>query len=307
MLKFESVFKNHFESNKISDDNLAKFALDHISRLQASAEPALQALVTEVGSAHADFTNRVSNEDQKTVQRISLTHTTDELIQDFKAEVSRQEGLIRSMFGKDTPEYLLFFPQGVSEYANAVKANVQTLMERIDATMQAHANVLPQTVVSRFSTLSEDYRLSRSNQLQRAGDVSTGKASTASMRTALELALLRSMHTIAASYPGNVVQCTAFFDQSIINYNTWKTSDGIGRAVGTITASGEPLSGATVSYKDAGVPVVHTKHDGTYRARNVAIGPYTLVVSKHGYHTAEVSIDVIDDGDTLVDVELEKE
>jgi len=157
MISLENIFKNHFDSARISDDNLAKFAQDHLARLRAAQNHAFDDLMAETESVYLAYAGSVSGEDLRTVQRISATRSTDDLLQDFKAEVSRQEGLIRSLFGKDTPEYLLFFPQGATEYANAVKANVQTLMDRMADLMQAHAQTILPDVVSRFVTLRNDY------------------------------------------------------------------------------------------------------------------------------------------------------
>jgi hypothetical protein len=180
-------------------------------------------------------------------------------------------------------------------------------MDRMADQVQVHAQSLPPAIVNRFTDLRDAYRSSRDAQLEKAGAVSSRKTYTAESRRALELRLCANMHYIGYTYPGDAEKCTAFFDQSIINYNTRKSTDGIGRAVGTITAAGEPVGAATVTYKDAGIAVVHTKPDGSYRARNIEIGLHTLVISKPGYHTAEVQVEIVDDGDTVVDVELEKE
>lgn len=218
MLNLETLFKNHFASKEVSDDELKKFADDHLQRLTAgNTDGILDPILADTGAKYIAYFGAISDEDVATAVRQALTANVDAIIAEFKALVSRREGAVRDAFGRKGADYQMFFPQGLSEYSNATKENVETLMLRLESASAAKAASLPSGFKAQWTDILSRYRTARTAQLGKKGDVATGKESSAGARTALELQVTGNIHFIGWKWPGNVEKAMSFFDQSIIH------------------------------------------------------------------------------------------
>ena len=82
--------------------------------------------------------------------------------------------------------------------------------------------------------------------------------------------------------------------------------DGLGRLYGTITntTTKEPVINAEIEITGAGIPKAHTNEHEKYRCHNVATGIYQIQISKQGFQTLTLQKEIVDDGDTEMNVEL---
>ena len=116
MINLITLFRNHFGAKSISDDKLKVFSEDHIQRLTANNEGGVfTTLITETTTAHNQYFGQISSEATSRALQKSHTKMVDDIMVSFKDEVSRREGLIKSLFGKDSSNYIEFFPNGISE------------------------------------------------------------------------------------------------------------------------------------------------------------------------------------------------
>jgi|SRR5665213_3461194 len=220
MLQLETIFKNLFEGPRISDDNLKEFTEDHTQRLIANNNAgAFNPILSATQTCYTNYFGNISNEDTHSAVRKSLTLSADNLMETFKDTVSQKEGIIKGQYGVSSPTYLEFFPQGISEYRNAIKANIETLMNRMMNAATAHQTDLGNAFVQLFTDLHNNYVLARTSQLNKKGEVSTDKTNTKAARTALEIQLTKNIHFIGYLFPGNANHAMSFFDQNIIQHN----------------------------------------------------------------------------------------
>lgn len=216
MINLENVFKNIFHDARVGDDKLKKFAEDHLGRLSTTSDPQLSTILTDTTAAFEDYFGEITNEALHATIKKSYTKTTDDSIVAFLELLKRQEGLIRSIYGDKSATYMEFFPLGMSEYHQATKANIETLMNRFVRTAEKYIEKLGADFVDSFADLRDQYSNARKAQVMKKGDVNNAKVGTSENRTKLEMQLTTNVHTIALTYPGNVEKAIRFFDQSIV-------------------------------------------------------------------------------------------
>lgn len=81
------------------------------------------------------------------------------------------------------------------------------------AELQKH---LQKPLVMELKDAALTFKGHRDAQLGKKGAVGNLKSTAATSRAALELQLTANIHFIAYTWPGDVQQCMAFFDQSIV-------------------------------------------------------------------------------------------
>ena len=307
MINLITLLQNHFGAKSISDEKLKGFSEDHLQRLTANNEGGVfSTLITDTTAAHTLYFGHIHSEAVNKALQKSRTQSVDGIIAKFKEEVSRREGLIKNKFGKDSATYTEFFPLGISEYRGANKISLETLIARMVKVSNAHAAEVGDDFVKCFTDIQTSYAEARNTQMGKKGEVSIDKTNTKSARTALEIQLIKNLHFIAFTYPGDVVRCNSFFDQSIIQPKQSSASDGLGRLTGLITnaTTKELVANAQVEVIDANIPNIYSDSTGKFRSRNVIVGTYKIRISKSGFQPVEVPVEVVDDGDTPLDVAL---
>lgn len=217
MMDLRRLFKNHFNTDKISDDNMKKFAEIHLERLSANNGTAqFTAMITATTAAYTAYFGSITNEDTKYAIQQGLTMAMTNVVENFKKFVSKREGTVRGEFGADTPNYQEFFPQGVDEYWQANLANIETLLTRFAAACERHSAELGATMQSDAENFLTDFKAARKAQLEKIGEVQAQKSTTSTNRDVIENELMKNVHLIASMFIGEVDRCMDFFDQSFI-------------------------------------------------------------------------------------------
>ncbi len=226
MINLLTFFKNHFDSDRISNDNMVKFTQSHIQRLTAN-NPAniYDTLIADTTTAFTTFGSILSEEDTSFSTQQALTLQVDDLFEEFKSMVSQKEGLVRATWGKVSPQYIEFFPSGLTEYANATKANIEILMQRVVVKATKYETEIGTPFLTLFTDLQTNYVAARTAQLAGIGDVAGDKTSVHETRLALATQLMTNLLTIAVNHIGDPDRGMDYFDQSIIRPNSSSTID----------------------------------------------------------------------------------
>lgn len=217
MLNLQTYFKNPFNTAEISDDNLRKFSEDHLQRTTANnAGNVYTPILTPTIPLVAAFANAIDAENLRASVQKGNTLMVDKVIEQFKRSVSRREGAVRSAFGEDSQEYMEFFPQGLTEYSNATKSNVVTLMTRMKDRSVHYAAELGTAIGTEFTDLLDRYNDERNAQLLAFGEVEVLRTATSTARAALVAQLGLNLLFIAGKNLGFPARLDDFMDQSII-------------------------------------------------------------------------------------------
>jgi len=219
----ETFFKNHFNTDRISDENLRKFAEIHLQRMAAkNGGGEFTTMITNTTTAYNNYFGSITDEDTKFAVQQGLTIAVNNSIENFKKAVSQKEGIVRGTFGKESPEYQEFFPLGITEYSKATLQNVEMLMQRFVDAATRFTVELGAALATEFQSYLTAYQTARASQLLKIGEVADSKTDTSFKRNDVENELMKNVHLIGAMYVGDINTCMDFFDQSFVR----DSSDG---------------------------------------------------------------------------------
>lgn len=217
MVNLMTFFRNHFDTKEISDDRLRKFSEDHLQRLAANnGNGEYTDLIAAATAAYNGYFGAITDEDTRFAIQQGLTRAMQNIFEEFKKAVSQKEGMVRALWGKESPEYQEFFPLGLREYAQATLATVETLMSRMADAAERRLAALGQPFADQFADLKSRFLAARAGQLQKFGAVADSRNTTRESRDELEIQLMKSLLTLALKFTGDGERGLGFFDQSII-------------------------------------------------------------------------------------------
>lgn len=217
MRNIHTYFKVIFDSSKISDDNLRKFAEIHLQRLSADNPGGIfTTLISGTTAAYQAYFGAIVDEATRAAIQKGMTLKMNDTLAAFIEAVRRQEGRIHAEYGKESAEYAEFYPQGLNEYNQASLADVETLMLRYAQAAERHAALLGQSFVDTFTDFHADFAAARTAQLLAIGEVKAEKSATRSNRDALEDQLMDNLLTLAMKFKRNADAGMAYFDQSFL-------------------------------------------------------------------------------------------
>ena len=217
MLDLNTLYKNHFSHELITDDKLRKYAEIQLGKLKSNnGGGELTQLITDTTSALQQFAEEISDEDSNFAKQQGLTISVYNLLGEFKQFVADSEGFVRAAFGKKSDEYQEFFPYNKNEYWQCSLKNAEQLMDRFLSAADRHSAALGSDIKNKTQTLLNDFRNARTAQLRKKGEVAEIKTSTRDKRRTLEIQLMKNLHYIGFLYPDNPDKCNDFFDQSFL-------------------------------------------------------------------------------------------
>jgi hypothetical protein len=218
MINMETLFKNHFNTNKISDDNMQKFAEIHLQRMSANnGGGEFTQMITDTTTAYTGYFGAITDEDTKYAVQQGLTVAMNNSMKAFQDWVSKKAvHLVTATYGKDSPEYQEFFPLGVSEYSQATLNNIEVLLERMVTAANAHVADLGIPFVTDAQNYKNAFMSARASQLSKMGEVKDSKVDSSTTRDGLENELMKNVFLIGSMNVGDISRCMVFFDQSFI-------------------------------------------------------------------------------------------
>ncbi len=222
-----SYFINIFDTPRISDENLKKFAEIHLALLIVNNPGGIyNALIAALTAAYNAYFGGITDEDTINAVKEGSKIAMNNIFIQFKDEASRQEGLIRAKFGKTSPQYQEFYPLGITEYTNSTLANVETLMTRIIAAGEKYKPVIGEEFNNLFTSIKDNFLFNRNTQLSLIGEVKGKKDVTIINRNTIEAQLTKNLLIIASNNVGNTEAMNTYFDQSFIRPKKHKTFSG---------------------------------------------------------------------------------
>jgi hypothetical protein len=278
MLNIRSLFKNHFSTARISDDNLRKFANDHVARITANNTNGQYAQILQATTQlAAAYDVLIKQEDSTFATQQGNTLKTDQITEQFKKAVSQREGTVRGEFGVNSPEYQEFFPNGVTEYSTATRGNIETLLQRITDKSQKYANILGNNLYNIFSALQAQYQVARNEQLVVIGNVDMIKSQVTAAREALEKQMMINILTLGIEFLGNPDRADDFFDQSIIRIKQSKDDGTIEESIAADAVQNIESKGvidtSEITFENTGITSLHVGRyeDGVSYNPNIGV------------------------------------
>jgi hypothetical protein len=214
---FLNHLRNPFLNAEISDTNFGKLASTHIERLKASnTSNRYDGLITLTEPLYQAFVGTLFTGSGSSSTKESKTMRTNETLNALKAYIGRKEGVIADKFPRNTPVYQEFFPQGLKEYRNASKKNLQVVAERFVKAAQTHSTVLGKDIAKEAQSLMESYVNCRTEQLQAIGSLKGISSESKSKRKALAVQLYKNLLHILLENAEQTGQAKDYFDISFL-------------------------------------------------------------------------------------------
>lgn len=228
MQNFDVFFKIHFDSVEISDDELNLYTAENIKRL--AAVPRFSEITASLLAAHSVYFGAITDEATNAAIQKGLTHSMETAKDAFFKTAGRHEGAIRSKFGENSPEYLRFFPVGLTEYREATMENIDQKLTRLAKAFSDLGSRLDPEVVADFTAASVGgapprgvipaFQSARAAQLVAKAANNASKMPSATTREALEIECQRALLTVALDAldktPAEVSELRRLFPQHLL-------------------------------------------------------------------------------------------
>jgi len=208
--------KNPFANPTISEDDFNKIALTHIERLHTNNQNGdFTTMISAIEPLYATYKEASSAEAFEKALREGKTISVDQTITGMKHFVSRKEGIIKDKFFDEPQKYEIFFPQGLTEYSKATKANIDQLFKRFIDAIDAHIADLGAPLKQEAETLYNNYLTVREAQLESIGEVKELDSEQDAARRPLAIELFKDLLGIIIMFADNTQRVKDFFDLSI--------------------------------------------------------------------------------------------
>jgi hypothetical protein len=217
MINLKVFFKNHLDTDKVSDDHMKEFTEIHLQRLTANNPGGIYStMITDTTTVYTAYFGAISNEDLKFALQQGCTITMKASLKSFIQTVQQKEGIIKGTWGKGSAEYQQFLPHGLTEYDQATLANAELLMNRMVGAATANSADLPAGFVTLFTGLRTTFTDARTAQLTVMGEVSGLKTTSETTRNDVEVQLMKNILIIASNNVGYPQRVSTYFNQSLI-------------------------------------------------------------------------------------------
>ena len=209
----ERFFGNLFDNIHITPGRLYLFSEDTLAKLKScNPNHAYDDIIALITPLYNQFRNEVSNVDISQNLQKGNTSVLDKFTLNIRHSISNLEGVIAyAIGGKDKPCFLEFFPHGLTEYDNARRIEMYLLMSRLDKLADKYSKELGSTITAELKGFKTDWDAAFDEQGSSKADVSINRTAKTIARTALELALMKAIHTVALQNIGNIDKCSSVF------------------------------------------------------------------------------------------------
>jgi hypothetical protein len=265
--KFENLAENPLDGLMVSVSRRIGYADINIERMtKNNPGNVLAQLITDTKAKRDAFAGNLSASKMGEAIRMAYTSELDTIVEQFRATVSKFEGLVKSVFGKGTPTYIMFFPFGLVEFHQANQAEILPLMDKIISLSLTHQTALGNPA---YRTSFMDYKTRYANayslQKQAAGTVTNSKAVKEVLWNELKKQLYKNMLTLVLNNLDNPTVMLTYFEQSLLRYKQTKsaTENTDNSTEGTYTATIAPDTTFTADIKFAATDTLLIINNGS--------------------------------------------
>ena len=133
-----------------------------------------------------------------------------------KANINKLEGAVRSVFGKNTPEYKNIFPNGLTEFTKATRQEMIELLNRCLASMALYPNAFSEETINGFTTFRDQYAANLNQKYSKTNEAHAVISTKEECRTALIKQLNKNLHLIAIECYDVPERFFDFFDKNML-------------------------------------------------------------------------------------------
>ncbi len=212
-----SFFWNIFAQAKVGDAKFRMFVEFHLQgMINHNPGGIYDDIIAACTAVYMNYYGALEDEATKIAIREGKTAAMNNSRIDLDDFFSRQEGLIRSKWGKTSEQYQEFYPQGITGYTQAPLSQYDILIERYKNAVTAHVADLEAAFVTEANTKITAFLTIRAAQVNLINLVSGKRTVSATSREELEKQVMKDLLIIASNNVGKPEVMPDYFDQSII-------------------------------------------------------------------------------------------
>ncbi|MES2381535.1 MAG: hypothetical protein V4538_10875 [Bacteroidota bacterium] len=216
-MNFSKLTKNLFRSKEFSRNEINLFTVDFISRLNTIQNPVLpQADKNLLVSLHHDFANTYGELATHHAVQKGGTISRQEAYDAVLAFIAKEEGTIKSTFGKKSPGYTEFYPQGLTEYYGATVEGIKILLFSYSAAAAKYAAQLPPDFINNLAALQTAYINARDTQVATKSNKKSAQTALQQNRKALTQHLSKCVFIIIAHTIDNEAAFNSYFNFGLL-------------------------------------------------------------------------------------------
>ena len=218
MITKEKFFENPFSIVDITPSRLYNFSTDTIGKLTAANTGKIyDTIIQNLTRANTALGSEIGEVKSTLGVQKGSTFTVNEVMKSFKVYMSDNEGVIaKALGGKRKAAFVEFYPRGLSEYTNATKTKMPALLKQVFDAAEKYKADLGAAQTKELKDFTKQYDAARSDQQNQKGSVTDNRTERTSNRTALEIELMKAIHSVGLMYPGDVAKCGSFFNFSLL-------------------------------------------------------------------------------------------
>jgi len=204
-------FEVQFASKNLSTRSLLDFSHDHLHRMAGqNADGQHDDLLADTASRYEALGGKDASEQTKLAIQKARTSRKTARREAIHQQLSRLEGGLHGVLNRTSPEYLEFFPLGLSELRRAPEAGLLSLLERLVSAADVHAPDKKQD----FMALRDDWKTVYDAASEGRAATRSSGGTRAQAKEALQLQLTRNLHLLGLYYLGRPEMAGALFDTS---------------------------------------------------------------------------------------------
>ncbi len=227
LTKFENLSKNPLDGAMVSISRKIEYADINIERMtKNNPDGSNSPLIDETKQKRDAFAGNLSSSKMNEAIRIAYTAELAKTALEFRNTVSKFEGLVKSVFGKGSSIYLMFFAYGLEEYHKANQAQLPMLMDKMMSLNLTYKSELGTTMYyDLFNVQKMRYTNAFSLQKQAGGTVSNTKAAKEMLWNELKKQLYKNMLTLVLNNIDHPAMMLSYFEPRLLRFRHHKTEN----------------------------------------------------------------------------------
>jgi hypothetical protein len=249
MTQEERFFGNPFASEHVIPARLYLFGLNlRDSMTQDNPGNVFDDNIGLLTSKLGPLQGEIGDVDVALALQKGSTLTVNGVLKDFRSAMSDNEGFIAvEVGGKNTPAFLEFYPNGLTEYSSATKTKMAMLTSRVFEAATAHSAEIGTPLADELKAFKADWITAQNNQSTKKTSVADNRTERSDARVDVEEACLQGIHRIASVYPFDIEKASSYVKFHLLypaNHHTHTKQSGSTNASGFTMAFNKELTGS---------------------------------------------------------------
>lgn len=246
-IHLENLAENPLDKVKVSFVRRLQFGITHIERMtQTNPNGILTPLINNTQLKFDAFAGNLTDKQMSEAVHKAFSASLSRISIEFVKAVSKFEGHVKSVFGKESDEYIMFFPKGLNEFHQANQAKTNMLMIKIIELNVTYGAQLGTAYHDLFVDIQSRYLNAFDFQKKSEGAMANSSQIKELLWDELKKQMYINMLTIVLNNIDNPSIMLTYFKPQLLNYR--HKSDDDSETAYILTVSKNSIATADISF-----------------------------------------------------------